>query len=243
MTDKNGFNRSGRRRYEHIAEHFQLLCFTGQLKEGDRLPSEREIAERFGVGRSTVREALFSLQGLGIIELSSGAAARVIRPDPHKVVKSFTGVVRLFLTSQKGVKQMQHARLLFETGLVREAARCASKEGIAAIERALNDNERALGDQQAFERTDVAFHYAIACSIGNPIFLALHDGIADWLSEQRKTSARGGAKQEPVLQEHRAIFEAIAARDVNAAAEAMEAHLHNVARLYWKSMAIDPGRG
>ena len=102
-----------RKRHEEIAEHIELLVLSDRIGLGGRLPSERELMERFGVGRSTVREALFKLNRMGLVELTAGAPARITRPTAELILNELAGVARHFLASPEGMKHFQHARLLF----------------------------------------------------------------------------------------------------------------------------------
>jgi GntR family transcriptional repressor for pyruvate dehydrogenase complex len=225
-----------RKRFEEVAEHLELLIFSGRLSVGDRIPSERELMERFRVGRSTVREALFVLQRKGLLAARAGAAARVAKPTPQTMVSDFSGAARHLLRQPGGVRHLQHARALLEIGLAREVALHAADEDIAALAKALEDNRLAIGDQAAFEKTDMMFHYTLAMIAHNPIFTSLNHALNEWLAEQRSISARAGASQSEVYREHQAIYDAIARRDPIAAQAAMEAHLATVSRNYWKAM-------
>jgi DNA-binding FadR family transcriptional regulator len=231
---------SRRKRFEEIAEHLELLIFSGALKEGDRLPAERDLMDRFGVGRSSVREALFALQRKGLIAVRAGAAARVTKPTPQTLVSELSGAARLMLNAPEGVRHLQHARALFEVGLAREAALHADDRDVAALGEALEANRAAMGHQAEFERTDLMFHYTLAMIAHNPIFTSLHHALMGWLAEQRSVSARAGATWQGVYDEHRAIYRAVEKRDAAGAQEAMERHLASVARNYW--LGMDPLR-
>ena len=88
------------------------------------------------------------------------------------------------------MRNFQQARRLFESALAEEAARLASQEEITELKNALAANAAAIGDDAQFVRTDVAFHLAIAMAPRNPIYLALHEAIAEWLVDQRRVSLR-----------------------------------------------------
>ncbi len=226
-----------RRRWEGIAEHIELMVLSGELPDGARLPSERELMERFGVGRSSVREALFALQKRGVITVTPGAAARAAHPSPHILVGELSSIARHMLARPEGMRHFQHARALLEVGLAREAAQRIASEDLAELTAALAANEAAIGDLERFQRTDLEFHLVIAKSSRNPIFVALHNAMSEWLSEQRRVSSRAGAQPDQVFREHKRIHDAIAARDPTAAAAAMEDHLASVARNFWRAIA------
>jgi DNA-binding FadR family transcriptional regulator len=225
-----------RKKFEEIAEHLELLIFSGKLKVGDKIPSERELMERFGVGRSSVREALFALQRKGLLAARAGAAARVSKPTADTLIADLDGAARHMLRGADGMRHFQHARMLFEVGLARDAALHADEQDIAALEAALVANG-AADDQAAFEQTDMTFHYTLAMIAHNPVFTALHHALTAWLAEQRAVSARAGATRTEMYLQHRTIYQAVAAHDPAAAQNAMEKHLSSVSRYYWQAMS------
>lgn len=230
-----------RRRFEEIAEHLELLIFSGRLSVGDKFPSERELMERFRVGRSTVREALFALQRKGLLAGRAGAAARVAKPTAVTLVSDLSGAARHLLAQPDGVRHLQHARALLEIGLAREVALHATDDDIAELAKALEQNRISTGDQAAFERTDLGFHYTLAMIAHNPIFTSLNHALNEWLAEQRSISARSGISREAVYEQHKAVYDAVAAHDPIGAQQAMETHLNTVYRNYWK--ALQPTHG
>lgn len=203
----------------------------GEFAEADRLPSERDLMRHFGVGRPSVREALLHLSKMGLVEVRSGERARVTRPTPQFVIDALAGPARHMLAAPDGIRNFQHARIFFEVGLARNAALRATKEDITAFEEALEANRQSIGDLKRFERTDVDFHYTLALMMRNPIFTAIHDALAEWLLEQRHTTLATG-EDVKAYEAHRAIFEAVAAKDPDRSERAMRDHLEYVARRY-----------
>ncbi len=232
-----------RKRWEAIAEHIELMVLSGEFPDGARLPSERKLMGRFNVGRSTVREALFALQKRGLITAAAGTVARAARPSPRILVNELSSIARHILSRPEGMRHFQHARALLEVGLAREAARRIAPEDLAHLRQALAANEAAIGDPERFQGTDLEFHLAIASSSRNPIFIALHNAMSEWLSEQRRVTSRGGVQAGKVFLEHKQIYDAIAAHDPPAAAAAMEEHLATVVRNFWRAMAAPYAEG
>ena len=227
-----------RRRFEELAEHLELLIFTAKLRAGDAIPSERDLMQRFKVGRSTVREALFALQRRGLLSVKAGAVARVgSNPTPDAIMAEVTGAARHMLSRPEGVRHFQHARSLLEIGLAREAALHATEDDLATFGRALAENKSAI-DQAEFERTDLLFHYTLAMISHNPVFTALNHALNDWLAEQRSVSARAGADPAEIYSQHEAIYDAIVRRDPIEAERAMEVHLATVAAFYWRAVSF-----
>ena len=216
---------------DEVAEHLERLIREGELAEADRLPSERELMRQFGVGRPSIREALLHLSKMGLVEVRSGECARVTRPTPQFVIDSLSGPARHMMSAPGGVRDFQSARLFFEVGLARNAAQNATAQDIEDLRDALETNRQSIGDLKLFERTDVDFHYVLAVITRNSIFTAIHAALAEWLLEQRRTTLAEGEDRKAYAA-HREIFEAIAARDTDAAEAAMRRHLEYVSRRY-----------
>jgi DNA-binding FadR family transcriptional regulator len=225
-----------RRLYEEVEERLEEDIRRGRLKPGDLLPSERELMRHFGVGRPAIREAMLSLQRKGLLRVGAGERSRVTRPTFDAVVNQLSGAVSQMLAEPMGLKHMQHARIVFEGALAREAARLATAEEIAALKAALDKNHAELGDPLEFEKSDVDFHYAIATAAHNPIFTALHQALLGWLIEQRTMSLAQPEAAMRALRYHGRIFEAIRDRDGGRAEAEMQAHLTEVAEFYWATL-------
>ena len=217
-----------------VARRLVDYLLSGGVEPGGRMPSERQLAEAFGVGRSAVREAMLSLQKMGLVAVSSGERARVAEPTAKAMVSELSGAARLLLSQPDGVRRFQEARLLFEVGLARMAAQRRTEGDLATMRDALEANRRAIGDHPAFIRTDVAFHHAIARVPGNPIFTSLYEAVIEWLREQRLISGKTPGAGEDAYAAHVAIYEAIAEGDAAAAEAAMQRHLEAVAQRYWR---------
>ena len=204
--------------FEQVAEVLERRIRDHDLPAGAELPSERDLMKEFGVGRPAVREALFHLQRMGLV----GNAARGPGPGGHSfgagVMHSVAGSARYLLSASEGIKHFQEARILFETGLVRDAARLASDADIERVEGALDDNRESIGDIRRFEQSDVAFHFAIATVPKNPIYTTLHSAIVEWLVDQRHVTLSYPGQNKVAYKAHAAIYEAIADRDPDAAA-------------------------
>ena len=221
------------RLYEPVKQAIEDKIARGALKPGDQLPAERELMEAFGVGRTSVREALFALEQAGLVQLAGGERARVTRPGPGHLVRELSSPVRRLLSDATGMREFQAARRLFETALARDAARRAGAEEIEHMRAALEANRAAQGDLRAFEETDLAFHFAIARATRNALIAGLHEAMLEWLRGQRTASLKHKGAPGRAYEHHRAVFEAVAARDPDRAEAAMAAHLIEVERFYW----------
>lgn len=223
-----------RKLYEEVASRIEEMIHVGRFSPGDRLPSEKEIMEELGVGRSAVREAMLSLQKMGLVTVRSGERARVTTPTANVLVHELSGAARLLLAQEGGVQKFQEARALFEIGLARLAAEQATPEDLRELKTALENNKASIGDNFVFMQTDVAFHYVIAAIPRNPIFTSLHDAVVGWLTEQRATSGRAPTADRDAYAAHERIYDAIAAHDPAEAQRAMQDHLAQVSKYYWQ---------
>lgn len=150
-----------------------------------------------------------------------------------------SGAAQTLLSRPSGMADFQEARMLFECGLARYAARHASPKEIDKLAVALAQNKKAIDNPTQFIKTDIAFHNALAEIPRNPIFAALNTALAEWLTSQRSVPVRSfirGAMRR-AYDGHAAVFEAVAAHDVEAADRAMEGHLKLVSEYYWKAMS------
>lgn len=210
---------------EQVTRHLEQDILAERFKPGDQLPAERKLMEQFGVGRPAIREALFSLQKMGLVALSSGSRARVIRPTPAVVLEGLSGVTSHLLARAEGQHHFQQARALFESAMARYAAEHASEADIAALREALRSNEAALGDEAEFKRTDIAFHRALAEIPQNPIYTAVHDAMAQWLDDRRAVALEEAGQDRVALAAHKRILHAIETADPARADQAMCDHL------------------
>jgi GntR family transcriptional repressor for pyruvate dehydrogenase complex len=220
--------------FEQISERLERRIRDNELEPGSELPSERELMQEFGCGRTSVREALFHLQRMGLVELRAGTRAKVAAPSAQAVMHSLSGSARYLLSAPDGMRHFQDARRFFETGLARDAARLANADDLSRLKDALDANEAAIGDMKRFERTDVAFHLAIAVIPRNPIYEALHAAIIEWLIDQRHVTLSYPGQNRVAFEAHKAIFDAISRHDGDDAAQLMHEHLDQVAKLYWE---------
>ena len=218
--------------------HDVIAQLTGAIESGDfapgsQLPAERDLMVRFGVGRPAIREAMQSLQQMGLIRISHGERARVIQPTADTIINQISGaMIQLLATTQRGLAELKEARQLFEIGLVRIATARATRESLATLHAALLACRAARGDQARFVAADMDFHRKIAAMSGNSLIAALSTGLTEWLSRFKRdlVSARGAERL--TLEEHDRIYRAIVSGDADGAAKAMAEHLSRANELY-----------
>lgn len=222
-----------KRLYENVVEQIEEAIVDGDLRPGDFLPAEREMCESFGVSRTAVREALFALQQNGLIDLENGRRARVVEPSAEKMIDDLAGPAKFVLSRPDRLRQLQEARMLFESFLARLAATSATEAQIAAIETALDANRASIGDDDAFVETNIAFHLEIACVSGNVFLDSLHTAVQKWLAEHRRVAIQKDGAAERAFARHLEIFDAIRDHDPDRAETAMRMHLQESIDAYW----------
>ena len=229
----------GRRRRSHeIVDLLEKAITSGEYTVGSQLPSEKTLAERFGVGRPSIREALFLLQQQGFVDVTSGSRARVTAPTSSFLIGQLTGFVKRISASAPGQAQMEQARLLFEAGVAWQAAQVATEEDIARLKKALDANVSALGNTAEFIRTDVAFHYELNVITRNPVFAAVYDILVEWLLDQRTITIHMPDADRLSVRDHTSIYEAVAAHDPMRAFHEMGSHLRLISQLYHESKRL-----
>lgn len=217
---------------DRVAALLEEEIIRGVRRTGDQLPSEREMMRQFGVGRPAIREALSALQRKGLVLVTSGTRARVTQPTPAAILGGLSGAARHLLEQPGGQQHFQEARTFFEIGLARYAARHATTEDVERLQAALDANHATISDLREFKRTDVEFHFVLAEIPRNSIFVAIHDAMVDWLTEQREITLPVPGQVQIAYKAHERIFKAVASGDPDLAEKAMAAHLTQLYRVY-----------
>ncbi len=225
---------------EEVAERLQTMMLNGQLKPDQLMPSERELMTMFDVGRASIREALYSLQRMGLIVLRNGERAYVTRPSVKALVDDLSGAVTHILADPQCFQELQQARSLYEILLVRFAAAHASESDILRLKAALGENHAGIGNAAEFAKTDVAFHQILAEIPQNSIFTSLQIALSSWLAEQRTVSLRIQGAEQDAYKAHQAIYEAVATHDQDKAEHAMYIHLEKVGEYYRRALVHGP---
>ncbi|WP_431225092.1 transcriptional regulator NanR [Serratia sp. L9] len=213
-----------------VEEELEQMIRRREFSEGEQLPSERELMTFFNVGRPSVREALAALKRKGLVQINNGERARVSRPSADTIIGELSGMAKDFLAHPDGITHFEQLRLFFESSLVRHAAEHATDEQIERLAKALELNSQSLDNNALFIRSDIEFHRVLAEIPGNPIFMAIHVALLDWLIAARPEVQAKELHEHNDLsyQQHIEIVNAIRNRDPNAADSALRAHLESV---------------
>lgn len=209
---------------EIIARRIEALIDGGELGPGDRLPTEAQLAEQLGVGRTSVREALQTLQAHGAIEVRKGLGAFVRQTRPSPGWRAFAEWIA---NSGFPVTALAEVRLALETlASALAATRAGDEERAAIVER--HEAHRAATRREVFAdilMTDEAFHQAVIEAGHNSVLERLYGNLVGEVREFRRETLLLDGAPERSAAGHQAIVDAILARDPGAARAAMIAHL------------------
>ena len=195
----------------------------------------------YRVGRPAIREALQSLQQMGMISISHGERARVISVTADAVFEQLGhSARRLLCTSPETLAHLKQARLMFEQSMVRLAVVNANEDDVARLRSAWEKMAGTARGGDEFIRGDMAFHETIASISGNPLFAAISKAMLEWLAHFSIQTVHQPGTENLTLSEHRAILDRIAARDEAGAVRAMFDHLTRANELY--RILGEPGR-
>lgn len=221
------------RLYRKIARQLSDLIAAGEFTPGQRLPSERELAQQLGVSRPSVREALIALDIEGKVEVRVGTGVFVAPARSPVQPESDEG---------EGPFELIRARRMVEGGTAGWAAREATPDEVAEIRAAVEELRRLQEASRSTDPADRAFHVAIARAAHNGPLLAVVEMLWDqgrgtvW--KQMEKHFETPALRAATLRDHRAILEAIEARDARAARKAMRDHLARVDREFAHGWAL-----
>jgi GntR family transcriptional regulator, transcriptional repressor for pyruvate dehydrogenase complex len=195
----------------------------GEYKEGERLPTEHMLADRFATSRPTVREALARLRADGIVATRHGSGTTVMRrPDPD--LRRFAP-----LESLSDIRRCYEYRMVVESGAAAMAAHKADDEDIAAIREEWDNLQTIVQTSGIGAKDDFAFHMAVARASKNSFFTTALSGIQEQMVFSMNLSrnlslVKSVERQRLVQQEHLEVLEAIQARDAERAAQTMRQH-------------------
>lgn len=196
----------------------------GDLKPGDQLPPERELAARLGVSRLAMREGLKVLEAMGLVEARQGEGTFVCRPDAQKMLDPL--VANMLETAQ--LLELIEARTVLEVELAGLAARRASTEQREKMADCLRRMEEALVTGGDYLPADIAFHEQVLEAAANRILAQVYSNITGLIDHLRLRTYTVPGSGERAVASHKQIFEAINAHKEPAARRAMRAHMKNV---------------
>jgi len=194
----------------------------GELRSGDRLDPERELAIRFGVSRPSIRSGLKTLAGMGVVQIRRGAGTFITAGPPALGSEPLD-----FLAALHGIsrKQLFEARTALEVSVAGFAAERATADHLVAIGDETVAMFGAFDDPDTFLVHDIRFHRAVAAASQNPALSAMVEMVASLFQKVRQRTIRWAQDLHDAADEHRAIYQAIRSHDPERARQAMAAHL------------------
>ncbi|PYX35750.1 MAG: FadR family transcriptional regulator [Acidobacteria bacterium] len=211
--------------YEEVAKQLERLILK-KLQPGDKLPAERELAEMFGVSRSSIRDAIRSLELVGLVEPRQGAGTVVREVSAESLVNPLTIVL-----ARQQVSELLDFRKMLEPPLAARAATHASIEDITEMEEILRRQDDKLRRGELAIEEDSEFHYNVAMASDNSVVLKVLDVLMDLLRETRERALQVEGRPQKSLAGHRRILMAIKRRDPAAAEDAMRRHIQDVEKI------------
>jgi GntR family transcriptional repressor for pyruvate dehydrogenase complex len=215
--------------YEQIVDQIGLLVAEGQLKPGDRLPSERELVERFQVSRASIREAISALELMGLIEVRSGEGTYIRQVNIDSVIAPLAWM--LFIEKDTDL-ELYEVRKILEVQAAGIAAERAQDDEIHDMYDALEVMRMDLEHERLGQDADHDFHFAIARATHNKILIRLMNTISDTMQKTLKSSRSklyaDRHTPERLYQEHCSLYNTIKNHDVLKAQQLMLDHLIGV---------------
>jgi GntR family transcriptional repressor for pyruvate dehydrogenase complex len=210
--------------YEEVARQIERLILK-KLQPGDKLPSERELAETLGVSRGSIRDAIRSLELLGLVEPRQGAGTIVREVTADALVNP---LANMLVRQREQVVELLDFRKMLEPPLAGRAAMHASADEISELEEILQRQESKLSKGDLAISEDSEFHYGVALASGNTVVLKLLDVLMDMLRDTRERSLQVAGRPQKSLTGHKRILAAIKRRDAEAAKAAMRRHIEDI---------------
>jgi GntR family transcriptional repressor for pyruvate dehydrogenase complex len=231
LTDLNIYHPLGSQKSlaQQVTDELQRLMLTGKLKEGEKLPSERELCELFGVSRTVVREAIRILQTKGLLEVKPGIGSIVRSPSSNQVIEGLTLLIQSKANGADiSLVALCEVRALLEVEVTKMAVERATPEDIEEIQRIIDDLETRVNLPAKFYERAVDFHRSLALATHNLLLVIIFDAIQELVLGMRQTLVPEPIAPQAALRSFRQILEHVQARNPEGAAQAIEQHLYEI---------------
>jgi GntR family transcriptional repressor for pyruvate dehydrogenase complex len=214
---------------EEVADRIRTLMLDGTFPPGEPLPSERHLAERFGVSRGSIRDALRTLETIGLLETRHGQGTFPHELSVERLVAPLASVMAYRSDLQD---ELLDVRRMFEPAVARAAALRATDEDLADLERILETQRQKLKGGQSAIAEDTAFHAVLARATRNRVVMSIMATLNDLLVESRTQSLRQKGRPARSIDGHEAVVAALRRRDADGASQAMYNHIDQIADLH-----------
>jgi GntR family transcriptional regulator, transcriptional repressor for pyruvate dehydrogenase complex len=219
--------------YEGVVRQLQNLIAEGALKPGDMLPPERELAERFGVSRSSLRDAIRSLELAGLVIPKHGEGTVVADLSVDALVAPLASVL---VRKRELISELLDVRKMLEPALAARAALNATDEDVEEMEDILRRQREKAVKGETWTDEDSEFHDAVARAAHNTVVLKVLDVLMDLLRETRARALQVEGRAQRSLAGHRRVLDAIRRRDPEAAERAVKQHIQEIEKVVLKRL-------
>jgi GntR family transcriptional repressor for pyruvate dehydrogenase complex len=219
--------------YEKVAQQIRGLIRDGLLKPGDKLPPERELAETFQVSRSSLRDAIRSLEVMGLLEPRQGEGTIVLDLDATALVNPLSTMLQ---QKRELIGELLDLRKIIEPPLAARAAVHATGEEIALMEQILERQKEKVDRGELAVEEDTEFHYALASAAKNSVVLKVVDVFMDLLRESRQRSLQVEGRLQRSFLGHKRILSAVRRHEAAAAEMAMRRHIEEIEGIVLKEI-------
>ena len=213
---------------EEVADRIRMLMLDGTFPPGEPLPSERHLAERFGVSRGSIRDALRTLETIGLLETRHGQGTFPHELSVERLVAPLASVMAYRSDLQD---ELMDVRRMFEPAVARAAALRATEEDLADLQRILDAQRQKLKTGQSAITEDTAFHAILARATRNRVVMSIMATLNDLLVESRTQSLQQKGRPSRSIDGHEAVVSALRRGDGDGASQAMRNHIDQIADL------------
>ena len=218
--------------YEQVIEQIKCKIKSGEIKKGDRLPSEREMAESIGVSRASVREAIRALEVVGLVESKQGAGNYIKTNFDNSL---FEPLSVMFMLQESSVKEMYDLRETLELQCAKLSAENIEDNELALL-TTIVDRMYIAGSEEESLELDIKFHYLIAKASRNVLLINVLDVISqlmdEFIQKSRMQILHEGNTKESLLEIHENLLRALKCRDESKVCNAMKEHFNLIRKSY-----------
>lgn len=223
-----------------VVDEFMDLLLHEKIVPGERLPTEDNLAKKFGVSRITIREAFKKLSVMGLVDIRQGEGSFVNEASPDFFMRP---ILPMMVLQERNMDHLYDIRRSIEAGAARSAALYRQPEDLKVLQRhqAIMEQSfevRTKRDQERYTDADHDFHVALMKASHNAYFLKIYDAISSILKAGIEKTSRTITGRQASLSEHRAIMEAIEAKDPEQAEALMITHIENAKAYYFSNCSI-----
>jgi GntR family transcriptional repressor for pyruvate dehydrogenase complex len=217
-----------KRAYEDVVAQIRALIDDGRLKQGDQLPTERELSETFRVSRATIREAIRTLESAKLVQSRQGDGTYVLASSEETLVQTLAAVL---FNEKDTIYDIFYVRKIIEPHVAELAAENATPGEIKELATLIMEHEESIAEGKSVTKYDSAFHGLLARMSKNPIMERLLSALVDLFEQTRGEYLQNNERAKKSFIGHHEVFTAIKSRDCTAARRAMSRHLEKVEKI------------